>query len=46
VPEGLDRLQEYTFSLTVPEYLKLFDGSEQLIGVSVTPWYVRQVFVK
>jgi hypothetical protein len=46
VPEGVDRLQENTFSLTVPEYLKLFDGSEQLIGISITPWYVRQVFVK
>jgi hypothetical protein len=46
VPDGIDRLQEYTFSLTPPEYLKLFDGSEQLIGISMTPWYVRQVFVK
>jgi hypothetical protein len=46
VPEGIDRVQGYTFRLTVPEYSKLFDGSEQLIGISVTPWYVRQVFVR
>ena len=45
-PEGIDRVQGYTFRLTVPEYSKLFDGSEQLIGISVTPWYMRQVFVR
>ena len=46
VPEGIDRVQGYSFRLTAPEYSKLFDGSEQLIGITVTPWYVRQVFVK
>jgi hypothetical protein len=45
-PEGVDRVQHYTFRLTTPEYGTLFDGSEQLIGISVTPWYVRQVFVR
>jgi hypothetical protein len=44
-PEGIDRAKAYTFRVTAPEYAKLFDGSEQLIGISVTPWYVRQVFV-
>jgi hypothetical protein len=28
VPQGIDRVQEYTFRLTVPEYSKLFEGSE------------------
>lgn len=46
VPEGIDRVQSYTFRLTGPEYGKLFDGSERLIGIFVQPWYVRQVFVK
>jgi hypothetical protein len=45
-PEGIDRVQHYTFRLTTPEYGTLFDGSEQLIGISVIPWYVRQVFVR
>jgi hypothetical protein len=45
-PEGVDRVQHYTFRLTTPEYGTLFDGSEQLIGISVIPWYVRQVFVR
>jgi hypothetical protein len=46
VPDGIDRLQGCTFRLTVPEYSKRFDGSKQLIGISVTLWYVRQVFVR
>jgi len=46
IPEGVDAVQHYTFRLTAPEYSTLFDGSEQLIGISVTPWFVRQVFVR
>ena len=46
VPEGIDEVRRYTFQLTAPEYSTLFDGSEQLIGISVTPWFVRQVFVR
>jgi hypothetical protein len=46
VPEGIDEVQHYTFHLTAPEYRTLFDGSEQLVGISVTPWFVRQVFVR
>jgi hypothetical protein len=45
-PQGVDAAQHYAFRLTAPEYGTLFDGSEQLIGISVTPWYVRQVFVR
>ena len=44
VPEGIDEVQHYTFRLTAPEYSTLFDGSEQLIGISVAPWHLRQVF--
>jgi hypothetical protein len=44
LPEGIDRVQRYAFRLNAPEFGSLFDGSEQLIGISVTPWYVRQVF--
>lgn len=46
VPEGIDRVQKYAFRLTDPEFGKLFDGSERLVGIFVQPWYVRQVFVK
>jgi hypothetical protein len=44
VPEGTERVQEYRFRLTLPEYRELFDGSEQLIGISVALWHWRQVF--
>jgi hypothetical protein len=44
VPKRMDLVQEYRFRLTGPEYRELFDGSEQLIGISVTSWYMRQVF--
>jgi len=46
VPQGIDLVKEYTFRLTAPEYSKLFDGSEQLIGITLLPWYVRQTFVR
>ena len=46
VPQGIDRVKGYTFRLTAPEYSKLFDGSEQLIGITLLPWYVRQTFVR
>ena len=43
VPAGIDRVQSYRFRSTVPELARLFDGTEQLIAVSVIPWYVREV---
>ncbi len=44
LPDAVDRVQHYAFHLDRPEFSALFDGSEQLIGISITPWYVRQVF--
>ena len=44
VPDGIDRVHHYAFRLDRPEFSRLFDGSEQLIGISITPWHVRQVF--
>jgi hypothetical protein len=46
VPAGVDGVQQYTFRVSGPEYGTLFDASAQLIGISVTAWYVRQVFVR
>lgn len=46
VPEGIDAVQQYTFRLTAPEYRELFDGSDQLVGIIVAPWHVRQVFTR
>jgi len=38
-----DRVQSYRFRSTVPELARLFDGTEQLVAVSVIPWYAREV---
>jgi len=43
VPEGIDRLQSYEFSSTVPELSKLFDGGSQLVSITAVPWYIQQV---
>lgn len=44
VPQGIDRVLSYQFRVTISELADLFDGSEQLVSVSVVPWYVRQVY--
>ncbi len=44
--DRIDRVKAYTFRITQPDYVKLFDGSEQLVGISAFAWYVRQVFVR
>lgn len=43
VPAGVDRLQQYSLRATMAELRKLFDGTEQLVSVSLLPWYLRQV---
>jgi hypothetical protein len=45
IPAGINRMQNYQLRVTVPELSKLFDGTEQLVGISTTPLYVRQVFL-
>jgi hypothetical protein len=42
---GVDRVQRYQFEAKLPEFAKLFDGSEKLVNITVIPWYVRQVFL-
>ena len=43
IPAGVDRVQSYQLHVTMAELRKLFDGSEQLVSISVLPWYMRQV---
>jgi hypothetical protein len=45
-PRNIDLVEHYSLALTSPEFRKLFDGSEQLVSVSLTPWYSRQTFLK
>jgi hypothetical protein len=45
VSVGVDRVKNYKFSATISELRKMFDGSEQLVGISINPCRVRQVFL-
>jgi hypothetical protein len=45
IPAGIDRVKNYKFRMTMSELNKMFDGSEQLVGISVNPFIVRQVFL-
>ena len=45
IPAGINRVQNYRFRSTMSELRKMFDGSEQLVGISVNPCRVRQVFL-
>ncbi len=44
IPAGKDRVQNYKFQVTISELRKMFNGSEQLIGILVNPCRVRQRF--
>jgi hypothetical protein len=45
IPAGIDRVQNYQFRVTMSELGKMFDGSEQLVGILVNPSRVRQKFL-
>jgi hypothetical protein len=45
IPAGIDRVKNYKFRVTMPELRKMFDGSEQLVGILVNPSRVRQRFL-
>jgi hypothetical protein len=40
-----DRVQKVVFKATGPKLAPLFDGSQQLIGVTSIPWYTRQTYL-
>ena len=45
IPAGINRVQNYQLRVAVPELGKLFDGTEQLVGITANPLYVRQIFL-
>jgi hypothetical protein len=45
IPAGINRVQNYQLRVAVPELSKLFDGTEQLVGITANPLYVRQIFL-
>ncbi|MGH2347973.1 MAG: hypothetical protein ACRDFT_00745 [bacterium] len=44
VPAGIDRIEQYSLRVTVPEMSDLFDGAERLISITAVPWFVRQEY--
>lgn len=44
VPQGIDRVLSYQLRVTIAEFGDLFDGSEELVSITVVPWYVRHVY--
>ncbi len=42
---GADRVQKIVFKASGPKLAPLFDGSEQLVGVTSLPWYARQTYL-
>ncbi len=45
IPAGINRIKYYRFRSTIPELRKMFDGSEQLIGILVIPCRAQQRFL-
>ena len=45
IPAGIDRAKNFKFRVTISELRKMFDGSEQLVGIAVNPSRVRQKFL-
>ncbi len=45
IPAGINRIKYYRFRSTIPELRKMFDGSEQLIGILINPSRARQKFL-
>jgi len=45
VPAGIDRVKSYQLKVNVPEFSKLFDGSEQVVSITAVPMYTRQTFL-
>jgi hypothetical protein len=41
IPDGIDRVKNYKFRVTMTELRKMFDGSEKLVGILVNPSRVR-----
>jgi len=45
IPASIDRIKNYKLHVTMKELDTLFDGSEQLVSITVIPWYIRQAFL-
>ena len=44
VPAAIDRLERFSLRVTLPELTDIFDGSEQVVNLTVQPWFLRRVY--
>ena len=45
VPGGIARTDSHQLSVSIPELAEMFDGSEEIIAIAITPAYARQTFL-
>jgi hypothetical protein len=45
IPDDIDRVQSHHLRVTIAELRELFNGTEQLVGVALVPWYGRQTYL-
>jgi hypothetical protein len=45
IPAGINKVKKYQFRSTISKLGKMFDGSEQLVGISINPCRVRQAYL-
>lgn len=45
IPASIDRIKNYRLLVTMKELSTLFDESEQLVSITIIPWYIRQAFL-
>ena len=45
IPDDIDRVQSHHLRVTISELRELFNGTEQLVGIALVPWYGRQTFL-
>ena len=43
---GIDQIQRLDLRVNSAEFADLFNGSEQLVGINLLPWYIRQVYIR
>jgi hypothetical protein len=41
IPDGIERVQSHQLRVTIAELRELFNGTEQLVGIAMIPWYGR-----
>lgn len=44
-PSGVDRVEALDLEIELKEFSDLFDGTQQLVGISAAPWVARKIYL-